>query len=122
HGASASADSFYVSLGIVNLVQAVTLGGLVPSVIPAFAAKRRSEGDRAAWGFLGGFAFWLAVGLILVGGVMLVSAEGVVALVAPGLDREVHGLTVRMLRIVLALPLLTALATVMSNALNCYDA
>lgn len=121
YGATASADSFYVALGIVNLVQAVVLGGLVPSVIPLFVAKRRRDGDRRAWSFLGGFSFWLAVGLLVLGGVMLVSAEGVVSLFAPGLGGEVHTLTAQIFRILLVLPALAALATTLSNTLNCYD-
>ena len=121
YGASAPADSFYVALGIVNLVYAVALGGLVPSVIPVFVGKRGREGDGAAWGFLGGFAVWLSAGFLVVAAVMFLAADGVVSLFGPGLPPETHAMTVRMLRVLLLLPLFTALTTTLSHALNCHD-
>lgn len=121
YGASARADSFYVALGIVNLVYAVALGGLVPSVIPVFVGKRGREGVAAAWGFLGGFAFWLSAGFLAVAALMFISADGAVSLFAPGLPPETRAMTSRMLRVLLLLPLFTALTTTLSHALNCHD-
>ena len=121
YGASAPADSFYVALGIVNLVYAVALGGLVPSVIPVFVGKRGREGDAAAWGFLGGFAFWLSAGFLAVAALMFLAADGVVRVFGPGLPPATHAMTVQMLRVLLLLPLLTALTTTLSHALNCHD-
>lgn len=121
YGASASSDSFYVALGVINLLSAVMLGGLVASVVPLFLSRRLQAGDRSAWSFLSAFVFWLGACFAVIGGLTFVFADGVVGLFAPGLNIESHRLAVQMLRILTPVPMLTAVTTSLSSALNCYN-
>ena len=120
YGASAATDAFYVALGIVNLIYAIALGGLVPSVIPVFAKKRRRDGDARAWSFLGGFGAWSSLVFVAAALAMLAAEDLVVSLFAPGLSVEAHATAVELFRWLMLLPLVTSLATIMSQALNCH--
>jgi putative peptidoglycan lipid II flippase len=120
YGATAASDTFYVALGVANLVYAVMLGGLVASVVPVFLSQRVQAGDRSAWGFLVGFLFWLVVCFAIIAAVLLLFASDVVGLLAPGLDPESRAVAASMLRILSPLPMLTAVTVTFSSALNCY--
>jgi putative peptidoglycan lipid II flippase len=121
YGATAVSDAFYTALGIVNLLYSVVLGGLVASVIPLFVSRRSDSDDRTAWRFLSALMCWLVVGFVIIGVAMYWFAGGIVRAFAPGMTVESHELAVRMLKILLPLPLLTAVTTTLTSALNCYN-
>lgn len=121
YGASQQSDAFYVALGVASLGTSVLLGALVPSVIPVFVSRKLREGDRSAWGLLLGLAAWLVLGYTILAAAAFLGGHAVIRLFAPRLDPAAHDVAVWMLRVMLPLPLLSAVAAMLSSGLNCYD-
>jgi len=121
YGASSRSDSFYVAFGTANLIYAVSLGGLSASFIPVFTSKRLQLGEEGAWGFFYSFVFVMSAGFLVVAILLGIFAHPVIHAIAPELGQQAASLAIQMFRILLPLPLLTAVVVICTSLLNCYE-
>ena len=118
-GASSDLDAFYAAFRIPDLIyQLVAAGAVASALVPMVGGLlAKGEHDRA-WRIVSTVANLMLLGLAGLAGVAFVVAPALVAAITPGFSGAELARTVELTRIMLAAPILLALGSVATSALN----
>jgi putative peptidoglycan lipid II flippase len=115
-GAGAELDAYLVAQGVMNIVLALIAGALARAIVPA-VTRAAADGDRDRADRTVGTVLTLTAAVLVGGsGVVLIGAEQVVAVLAPGFDDATADLAVRLTRIVLVAALFVAGTDILAAA------
>lgn len=120
-GANDRSDALYMTTSVFNILYPVLDLGIWKVFLPAYQSKRSAGHSKDAEKIAdGAITFFLLLSVALVG-FLLVFADPIIRLFAPGFPAEKQAMTITYLRISAPAYLLMAAASILGAILQCHD-
>ena len=118
-GATTDLDAFFAAFRIPDLMfQLVAAGALGSALVPVVAGLLATDEERRAWRLVSSLANLMLIALLVLSVAFFVAAPVAVPLITPGFDETATARTVELTRVMLLSPILLALGSVATSALN----
>ncbi|HEY7737374.1 MAG TPA: murein biosynthesis integral membrane protein MurJ [Candidatus Limnocylindrales bacterium] len=112
-------DAFFAAYRIPDLMfQLVAAGALGSALIPVVSGLFATREEERAWRVVASIANVMLVGLLVLGVAFAIAAPVLVPAITPGFDAATTERTVELTRVMLLSPILLALGSVATSALN----
>ena len=118
-GAGPDLDAFFAAFRLPDLIfQLVAAGAVASALVPMVSGLVATGAQARAWRVVSTVTNLMLVGLAVLAVIAFIAAEPIVAAITPGFDPAQQAHTVELTRIMLAAPVLLALGSVATSALN----
>lgn len=109
-------DAYRVAFSIPDFMFFILVSGaLSVTFIPVFMERLQNDNRKSAWELASSLVNLMAVVTLIASILIIIFADPLVALLAPGFDESTHGLAVSMMRVIAVNPFLFSIAAVLSS-------
>ncbi|MBU0492407.1 MAG: murein biosynthesis integral membrane protein MurJ [Chloroflexi bacterium] len=120
-GTSGALDAYRTAFLLPDILFTLLAGGALASAfIPTFTAYLARDDEETAWSVASSVFNVAALALVVAAGALFVAAPWIVPWVVPGYDPAKQALTVDLVRIMLASPVIFGLSGILMGVLNSY--